>query len=211
MQGFRLRYIILVAILVLSLLAISLFRSRQAGKQAEVNITGIPLNVRGWVGREEKIENNVKEILETESVLIREYKKADKSVWISLVYYKESRVALHLPESCSIGQGSFITDKDKMRISIPGEDFYANKFVLKGDKGNQVVIYYFETENMKTSSYMAMRWQNMLNKLKFGRNTSALIRFSASTKESSEETTMILKEFIEEAAPLITKYAFPTS
>lgn len=209
MERFKTRYVILISILGIFVLAVFFVKYKRPQEKTNIDISTIPWQVNGWQAEEVGVDTKTKDILETESVLVRKYSKGKHSVWLSVVYYKDSRVALHLPESCSIGSGSFIISKDREKISVPGEkDFYANKLVLKGDKGNQVIIYYFETDKLRTSSYQAMRWQMIKNKLKAKSNSGALVRFSALIEENPEKTTRTLKEFIRESSPLLTKHMF---
>jgi EpsI family protein len=172
-----------------------------------IDISKIPLNIGGWQGKDITVDEKTKDILETESVLMRKYVKGNNLVWVAIVYYKDSRVALHLPESCYTGQGSHIAKREIEEISIPGiNKFYANKLLLKGNKGNQVIIYYFEAGDVRTGSYQTMRWQMMLNKLKSKNNSGALVRFSAPIEQNPDETLKTLKKFINELGPLLSKY-----
>jgi EpsI family protein len=180
---------------------------KQPAQKINPDISKIPLNLGEWQGEDIAIDNKTKDILETESVLMRKYVKGKNSIWLAIVYYKDSRVALHLPESCYTGQGSHIVKRDREDINIPGlKNFYANKLILKGNKGNQAILYYFETGDLRTSSYQTMRWQMMLNKLKSKSNSGALVRFSALSGPNPDETLKILKQFIKEISPLLSKY-----
>lgn len=207
MQRFRIRYIILIGILSIFSLIILWVQYKQPVKKIRVDMSKIPLNVGGWQGEDIAIDEKTKNILETESVLMRKYVKGENSLWLAIVYYKDSRVALHLPESCYTGQGSHIVKRETEEISILGlKNFYANKLVLKGNKGNQVILYYFETGDIRTGSYQTMRWQMILNRLKSKSNSGALVRFSALIEQNPDETLKMLKKFINEIGPLLSKY-----
>ena len=207
MQGLRLRYLIFIAVLSIFATIVVWMQYKQPSDKSNVDISKIPLNVGDWQGEDAAIDKKTKDILETESVLMRKYTKGENSVWLAIVYYKDSRAALHLPESCYTGQGSHIVKKDRETISIPGlENFYANKLVLKGNKGNQIILYYFETGDIRTGSYQFMRWQMMLNKLKSKSNSGALVRFSTPIGQNPDETLKILKKFVNEIGPLLPKY-----
>jgi len=208
MQGFRIRYIILIGILSIFSVIIFWIQYKQPVQKINVDISKIPLNIGEWQGEDIAIDKKTKDILETESVLMRKYVKGDNSVWLAIVYYKDSRVALHLPESCYAGQGSHIVKRDKEKIDIPGlKSFYANKLVLKGNKGNQIILYYFETGDIRTGSYQSMRWQMMLNKLKAKSNSGALVRFSMVITDSSLTSNLeTLERFIKEIGKLLPNY-----
>ena len=207
-QKFNIRYFILVGILLIfSNLTFHIqYRSSEALTGADISC--IPLKIGDWQGKDISIGEKTKDILETDSVLMRTYVNSDgKELLLAIVYYKDSRVALHLPESCGLGQGSRIIERTKEKIILGGEyDFYANKLLFKSDKKSEVMLYYFETGNIRTSSYKTLRLNMMINKLRSKSNSGALIRFSASIKDDSNKTTEMLKQFIKEISPLLPEH-----
>jgi len=209
MQRFSLRLICLIIILTCSTGLVFLRKNKIQPAVSGINITGIPLKIAGWIANEHSVQEETKAILETEAVLIREYKKDGQSIWLSIVYYRDSKVALHLPESCSVGQGSFIVKKQEVKVSDhQRKEFSANKLVLNGNKGNQVIMYYFETNGLKTASYGAMRWTMMMSHIKSKTSSAGLIRVSALVDETEEKTSSILRNFLTDASPIFTKYLF---
>lgn len=208
MQKFNLRYIILVSILGIAALVIFWMQNVQPVGGSTIDINKIPLNIGNWKGENSTVDQKTKDILETESVLVRKYRNHEgEEVYLAIVYYKDNRVALHLPESCYTGQGSHIAERGKEQLKFSKtDDFVANKFVLKGDKGNQVILYYFETSDVRTGSYQTMRWHRMINRLKSKSNSGALIRFSSNIINNPEETLKLLKKFIKEIGPLLPEY-----
>lgn len=209
MQGFRLRYIILIGILTFFFGIITWLQFRQPQQRTSVDISKIPFNIGEWKAEEIPVDKQTKDILETESVLMREYVNSkDEKILLAIVYYKDTRVALHLPESCLMGQGSRLTDRKPEKIEISNDNyFYANQIITKGNRGNNLVFYYFETGSLRTNSYFKFRWQMLLNKLK-GRSTSgALIRFSMVTIENNlTNDSETLKRFIKEMGELLPNY-----
>jgi EpsI family protein len=207
MQSFQKRYIILVIVLSVFCAAILWVNLTTSAKRTGIDIHNIPLEVDQWHGEELPVEENVKQILETKSVLMREYTKGAYKVWLAVVYYENSRVSLHLPESCYSGEGSDIVKRDQHRIIVPGtKEFYANKLIVRGNKGNRVVLYYFMTRDLCTGSYKNLRWNMMLNKIKYQINSGALIRFSVPLAENQEQAINILEEFIRLMSPLLIEY-----
>lgn len=203
MQGVNKNYILLISILaVTGLIAIGLnyFGAKPA---TDVDLSTIPIKVNGWLGKEIPVEADVNAILETESILMREYRKGNDKIWLAIVYYKDSKVSLHLPESCYTGQGSQIVERGTEKIN---DQIIANKFVLKGDKGNQIVLYYFESGDYRTHSYQSLRWNMILNRLKRKSNSGALVRYSIPIGQDQEASQEKLKNFIAEFGELLPKY-----
>ncbi len=75
-------------------------QSKQSKQKTEIDLSKIPLDIGEWRGKEIPIDKQTKDILETNSVLIREYTNSkDDAISLAIVYYKDSRIAFHLPES----------------------------------------------------------------------------------------------------------------
>ncbi len=210
MKQYNTRYLIVIALLIVFTVAMQLIQNRTVAESAPVEILKIPMQIGEWIGEELAISDLTTDILETESVLMRAYSNPEgKEVVLAVVYYQNSRVALHLPESCYSGAGSFIVAREVEPMHIPDlEDFSANELTIKGNKGNQVALYYFETSDSKTHSYKDMRWQRMVNKFQSKSNNGALVRYSTVSTLSPEEDVELIKEFIQVMAPVLTEHLF---
>lgn len=203
MPGVNRNYIVVVSLLIMTgavAVGLNYFGAKTV---TNVDLSKIPMQINGWQGKGIPVESDVNAILETESVLMREYKKGNDVVWLAIVYYKDSRVSLHLPESCYTGQGSQIVERGIEKVNT---QITANKFVLKGNKGNQIVLYYFESGDFRTHSYRALRWNMIMNKLRRKSNSGALVRYSVPIAKSQGETLKRLKEFISEMGALLPNY-----
>ncbi len=206
MQRFWARYLILVGVLFFFSGIIAWVQFKQPQEKKSIDISEIPFHIGEWKAEEIPVDKQTKDILETENILMREYvnSKGEK-ILLAIVYYKDSRVALHLPESCLMGQGSRLTDRKPEKIGISVDNyFYANQIVTKSNSGNNLVLYYFETGSLRTNSYFKFRWQMLLNKLN-GRSTGgALVRFSKVVRENSLTNDLeTVKRFMKEMGELL--------
>lgn len=210
MNSFNRRFLIVAALVLIFTGLNSRFETRSHATNTAVDITQIPLRIGEWTAKELPIDQLTTDVLETDSVLMRIYKNAQgREVVLAIVYYQDNRVALHLPESCYSGAGSFIVGRDIVPIPLADEtNFRANHLTIRGNKGNQVAVYYFETSNARTPSYKDMRWQRMINKVKSKSNNGALVRFSTASTRSPDEDVALVKEFIQEISPVLTEYLF---
>ena len=208
MQKITVRYLILITILIIFSGLTFYLNFHQKKRISSVNnIAGIPIDFNGWKGEEIHIDKSTKDFLEAESVLLRKYTKGDLEVWFFIVYNKNSRIALNLPESYYSGHSSYIAKIGLETLHFKGQNpFSANKLLVKDNKGKLLVLYYFETPDIKTYSYQAMRWNMLLSRLKSKHHDGALIRYSAVVKVNQEETLKVLKNFIEEIGPLLSVY-----
>jgi EpsI family protein len=172
-----------------------------------VNIAAcIPMDFNGWKGEEINIDRNSEDFSEVGSALLRKYTKDDCEVRLFIVYYGgNSRIALSSPEHYYTGPSSYITKIGLVTLFLKDQlPFAANKLLVKGNKGKLLVLYYFETANIKTYSYEAMRWNIILNRLKSEYHGSVFISCSSVVKVNQNETLRVLKDFIEKIGPFIS-------
>jgi EpsI family protein len=206
-QRFGLRCLILAGILAFFALAVLFACNDAALTKANVELLNIPLNLGGWKGQDLLITAEAKDASQEGSALSRQYTKDGLTISLSIIYYKDRRRGLYLPENYFSSEHSFIVNEKKERLASDGaNDFYAKKLIVIGDKGNQVVLYYFESDGVRTSSYPEMRWQMMLNKIKAKTVGGVLVRVSTPIFDSPDKSLKVLKQFIREASPLISKY-----
>jgi EpsI family protein len=171
--------------------------------QTKVDLSKVPLDIGEWSGKDIRVDDATKKELETDSVLFREYKNGGNQVWLLVVYYGDSRVSLSLPECYSAGYGAYVEKRDTYDVGFP-----IKRMVVEGTGWKKVLFYYFETSNLKSGTYWAMRWQMILNRLKSRNNSGALIRISTRVKINPEKTTGVLKEFMQQLAPLLSNQLF---
>jgi len=210
MNNFKKRYLLTVLLLLTTAVAVFYIQRGSPATATKIDIKTIPIKIGEWQGKDLPIDELTTDILETDAVLLRIYENPKgRQVALAVVYYQDNRVALHLPESCISGAGSFIVKEDVEPIPLPGEnDFKANLMQVKGDKGNQVIVYYFESTGTRTASYKDMRWQRMMNRVRSRSNNGALVRFSTVSSASPEEDLALVKSFMALMSPLLTEYLF---
>lgn len=209
MKRFGVRYSILVVIIAIFTAVVILTQHRRVSSKTTIDISQIPLNVGEWTGREIAIDKSVKDILETEAVLMRQYNNTNEDVVVlAIVYYKDSRVALHLPESCLMGQGSRLVETKAIKVELPdGKHFLANQLITKSNRENNLVIYFFETGNFRTNNFFLFRKQMLFNKLQGKSSSGALVRVSINIKNDNFNLkSKALKKFIEEIGKILPKH-----
>jgi EpsI family protein len=203
MQKFNIRYNTLLIILIIFAALIITIQYPFRGLKTKTDMSKLPLEIGAWKGKDIAVDDKIDDKLETDSILFREYKNGENSVWLLIVYYQDSQTSSNLVECYSEGFGSRIIKKDVFWINFP-----VNRLILGEEKENKVLIYYFETSKIRTTSYAKMNWQMISNKLRAKSNSGALIRFSARVKLNPEKTSAIIEDFVKQASPLISKFLF---
>lgn len=174
----------------------------------------IPLTIGHWQGQDYPLESWVYDILETRAILHRNYTNDEgRSIFLSIVYYAETKVDFHRPEACLGGQG-FKTRKSPLTIEV---DYLKGKVnlnlnrLIRKDKGNNTLVYYFfKSGDFLGRSYIKLRLNLIFNKFKNANKSGSLIRISTPStnngKNEVNDSHLRLQQFINSLHPYLMKH-----
>jgi len=209
MKEFKNRYFMVVFLLSIAAFSVIMYQHASKDIFPSVDLSKIPAQIGTWGSRDIPLEKKIFDILQTPSVLVREYTDSrGKSVFLTIVYYRKNRVEFHSPERCAVSQGSYIDENGIEIIRDDARSIIANKFIVKGEGRKEVNLYYFKSGDFITSSYLKLKLHMMRNKLKGLPNSGALVKFSALVGQNInvDETIKVMKDFIKEVTPLLVSY-----
>ena len=209
MKEFKNRYFMVTFLLSIAAFSVIMYQSASKDIFPSVDLSKIPAQIGNWGSRDIQLEKRIFDILQTPSVLVREYTNSEaKSVLLTIVYYRKNRVEFHSPERCAVGQGSYIDENGIEIIRDDARSIIANKFIVKGEGRREVNLYYFKSGDFITSSYLKLKLHMMRNKLKGLPNSGALVKFSAFVGQNInvDETIKVMKNFIKEVTLLLAGY-----
>ncbi len=102
MEKIRNRCLVSFAVLFITALTVN-FLSYDTFHKANASIRAIekiPLRLGRWYGVDVTLEERIYEILETKSIINRIYSLNGNSVFLSILYYPETKFVFLAPESC---------------------------------------------------------------------------------------------------------------
>lgn len=180
--------------------------------KAEVGIKaleGIPLRMGEWVGRDVHLDEQIYRILETRSIIHRVYSAPGNEVLLSIVYYPETKVDFHAPESCLGGKGIKI-EKSPRRISFSNEgkklEVELNQLLWDQGPDKTLVYYFYKAGDFVGNSYLRLRLALAANKVVSNNKSGSLIRISTSNQPGEENRSAeVLAEFMGELYPHVLK------
>lgn len=171
-------------------------------------IKRIPLDIKEWHGEDVVLDEQVYSILETRAIIHRNYSNNGHNVFLSIVYYPETKVDFHAPEACLGGQGQK-TKKQFKKISINynGKIKIGLNELLQTNNDNTTLVYYFyKAGDFVGESYIKLRFSLTLNKFFNNKKSGALIRISTPiVNGNSDAASEEIVRFIEELYPYIIK------
>jgi EpsI family protein len=192
---------------IIHFLSYNVFYKAEAGVDA---IKNIPVNLGEWKGEDMKLEDSIYEILETKSIIHRNYTQSDKDVFLSLVYYPETKVDFHAPEGCLAGKGIEI-DKTQKIIEWSNDNktikLGLNQLLRKNENSNELVYYFYKAGDFMGENYLKLRWALAINKFGNDKKNGALIRVSTTINNGDiQGASDLLKGFIQELYPYLVEY-----
>jgi EpsI family protein len=213
MEIMRNRYLILIAVILftsilVNFLSYDTYHKAEAGLQA---VKSIPLEIGRWQGKDIPIENLVYEILETKSIIQRTYTSNAQEVFLSIVYYPETKVDFHAPEGCLGGQGIQI-DKSAKNIDIINDGkkvkIKLSQLIWQREGKESLVYYFYKAGEFIGQDYIKLRLNLAINKFSNNKEKSgSLIRFSTPILSGDiQKASNILSGFLNELYPFLIKY-----
>ena len=180
----------------------------RAGREIPVEtISAIPDRIADFVqmGLDETLDPRTAAILETSTVLIRNY--VSPSGWpvqLIIVYAGATRRSIHFPEVCLMGSGWELKEQRSTQVGIL---FSARRLVLVNGRNRQAVLYWFKTGDRLTGNYFlnALHWAK--NQLFFGSPTTAMIQVATPVGVEGEEAAFaLLEDFAVKLYPVIMRH-----
>ncbi len=205
------RYSILIGLLSIVTIITYFLSNDVPAQQKTVYAKQLPLFVNGWTGEDIEVNNRTLEILETNDVLMRDYKKdQDPPVQLCIVYASSNRKVSHPPEICYSGSGWSLEEKRPVVFSIKSDEypeFSAIKLIIEKGDQKQLVLYWYKCKSEYATNYYRQQINIVKNEIITGKSTSGMVRISTPVVNNDENIAMMrAQRFSMNMLPLITKY-----
>lgn len=205
------RYSILTGILLIVTVITYLLSNDVPAQHKAVYAKQLPAFINGWHGEDIEVDERTLEILETDDVLMREYKKEENPpILLCIVYASNNRKVSHPPEVCYKGSGWSLEEKIPVVFSIKSDkfpEFSAIKLIIEKGEQKQLVLYWYKCNSEYTTNYYKQQIHIVKNQIITGKSTSGLVRISTPIINNDEETAMMrVQRFSLDMLPFITEY-----
>jgi len=180
-----------VVLVVLACFRIAMPQSSQIDEQKSSVLTQIPYQIGNWKGKDSEVEETVYQILETRSILSRDYEnaKGDRISLLLVASNRDRRVA-HPPEVCYTSSNYNIIKSGEKTIRILGRDIEVKEFVAQDERNPKIqenVLYVYKVGNEYTTNYYAQQVRFALDRLKNQNSQVLLIRLSGNNTDQYPE------------------------
>lgn len=134
-------------------------------EDASKRIASLPLNGRGYIGKDVPLSNWEKEFFKNVNVVKRLYQVNSQSFFITALDGTKNRHVVHDPTFCFKGGGWEIIDEK--RFTLPSGE--AALITLKKGKETQEALYWFTDAKVQYASSLYFWWQTILRRLSLGK------------------------------------------
>jgi EpsI family protein len=164
---------------VLALGAAAMFR---IGGQAETPLRepleGIPLELDGFVGRDQTVSKEEQRIAGMDSYLMRVYRRDSTGFSLYVGYYEAQNQgkSIHSPKNCLPGAGWEPIQNGTSQVTIAGNPLTVNRYLLEKGAARAVVYYWYQGRGRVSWNEYAVKWELLRDKALHGRSEEALVR-----------------------------------
>ena len=206
MRNLRTRVLCALILLVLASTVSGLVLYPQRMDRGSLKAARLPMMLGSWAGQEVPVEDYVKQILETDDVIQRNYTNPlmdNIPVQLAVVFSSNNRRVAHPPEVCYRGSGWEVTRKQTLQLE--GLPDLKRLIIESGASNKDLVIYCYKVGDRITSNYYHQQYNIVVNQLMRRATASSLIRFSSPIRDSEAETERRIINLIRLMLPEIKK------
>ena len=180
----------IAAVLMLATALLLQAHSRSEYFPPRASLSSLPLQIDGWKGTEEALDQQTLDILGPGEFLVRDYEKASPSQpqpepqpepWINLyiAYFPTQKTGdtIHSPNHCLPGAGWVPTAREVVQIARPGgSSFPVNRYVVSKSGERQLVLYWFQAHGRTVASEFWAKYYLVSDSVRMNRSDGALVR-----------------------------------
>ncbi len=180
----------IAAVLMLATALVLQAHSRSEYFPPRASLSSLPLQIDGWKGTEEALDQQTLDILGPGEFLVRDYENASPSQpqpepqpepWINLyiAYFPTQKAGdtIHSPNHCLPGAGWVPTAREVVQIARPGgSSFPVNRYVVSKLGERQLVLYWFQAHGRTVASEYWAKYYLVSDSVRMNRSDGALVR-----------------------------------
>lgn len=173
-----------------------------------------PLQVGGWSGREDTLEQHYISALKFTDYYLADYLNPEGE-WVNfyVAYYDSQRsgASAHSPRSCMPGDGWRIRNLETVSlpgVSVSGNPLSLNRVQIEKGEHRQLVYYWFQQRGRILTNEYLVKWFLFWDALTRNRTDGAMIRFTTpvTPDESWEDADARLESMVRNVSSTISNY-----
>ncbi len=204
----------IVALLMLATALLLQLHARNEVNPPRKPLASLPLQIGGWTGTDETLDEETLDILGHPEYIVRDYQDVNQSQpWINLFipYYASQRTGdtIHSPQHCLPGAGWVPISREVVQITRPdGSSAPVNRYVVSKLGDRQLVLYWFQAHGRIVASEYWAKYYLVADSIRMNRSDGALVRLMTPMRdgESADEAQARVMKLGSQLLPLLDNY-----
>jgi EpsI family protein len=203
---------VIIAVLLGSTAIFLRARSGREPAPTRQSLSGFPLQIGEWIGREVGIDPSVREVLGEGEFVSRFYiDQHDAAVDLFIGYFPSQRTGntIHSPRNCLPGAGWSPLYSSSVQLRAPGgRSLKVNSYVIGKGLDRQVVLYWYQAHDRVVASEYWAKFYLVADAVRTNRTDGALVRIVAPVRDSEhvEQAQDRAIAFAEQVLPRLDAY-----
>lgn len=187
-----------IPLLLAALLVVTSIEGREEDSSfKKVDLISFPLQLGGWLGRDDSIKKEVAEKLGlTDYAMINYQNRDNRPINFYVAYYASQRkgVSPHSPKVCIPGGGWEIANFSRTRV----DRMPVNRALIRKGTQDQIVYYWFEERGTPVANEYLKKWLLFRDSLLLNRSDGSLVRVTTPvmSDETLQDADLRAQEFI---------------
>jgi len=176
----------ITAVLMLATALVLQAHSRTEYFPARAPLSSLPLQIDGWNGTDEPLDQQTLDILGPGEFLVRDYENTSASPprsqpWVNLyiAYFPSQKAGdtIHSPNHCLPGAGWVPISREIVQITRPdGSSFPVNRYVVAKGEDRQLVLYWFQAHGRVVAREWWAKYYLIADSVRMNRSDGGLVR-----------------------------------
>lgn len=185
---------------------------------ARAGLSGLPLQIGEWQGRDAALDDRVVRMLGVDDLTNRTYSRATDAVGLYIGFYQSQREgsAIHSPMNCLPGSGWNPLSRTRINIPVRGTEMAeprnieVNRITIAKGLDRQVVLYWYQSHGRIVASEYWGKIYTVWDTLKIHRTDAALVRVvspvTGTGPEAEAAAVAAATDLVQSMFPLLPKY-----
>jgi EpsI family protein len=203
----------LMALLLAATFGLLRARDREEVLSPHSSLSGFPLALGAWHGKDLPISADVLEVLGPGDFLFRDYfnlsEPQTSNLFVAFFPSQRKGDTIHSPKNCLPGAGWIPVESARIWIDGPGgHKIEVNRFLIEKGSDRAVVLYWYQSHGHVTPSEYRAKYQLIADSIAMNRSDGSLIRITTFLRhgESIQQGESRAVAFANLALPLLDSY-----
>jgi len=180
-------------------------------------LAGLSMQIDGWQGRDEVVDDRVLSVLGVDDYLNRRYISPGGVVGLYVGFYRTQRQGntIHSPLNCLPGAGWNPVDRSYITVPVSSEgsglhQVEINRIMIEKGLDKALVLYWYQAHGRVVANEYWGRVYTVLDAMRINRTDGAMVRVvssiggsGAQAEAQSEEAAI---KFVQSIFPLLSRY-----